>query len=195
MNSDCYRAETGRIRLPRQNSPTKPTSWRPALGARPGFELWYGRRQRLNPARGKGAMSSDAAGDCLQLSPAENPLPPLSFRDLHSARPGRPFRKSGTGGSNPVPSSGQSVSHGKQRAAVENPGFSRGCAGHERWCGRQRLARPATWRVPVAMSLPGQIPVPQCQGCGPRWLQLLPSEAGLAQPVKRSPAPSVAHAR
>jgi hypothetical protein len=41
----------------------------------PGFELWYGRRQRLNPARGKGAMSSDAAGDCLQLSPAENPLP------------------------------------------------------------------------------------------------------------------------
>jgi hypothetical protein len=28
----------------------------------------------------KGAMSSDAAGDCLQLSPAENPLPPLSPR-------------------------------------------------------------------------------------------------------------------
>jgi len=74
----------------------------------PGFEIWYGRRQRLNPARGKGAMSSDSAGDCLQLSPAENPLPPLSFRDLHSARPGRPFRKSGTGGSNPVPSSGES---------------------------------------------------------------------------------------
>jgi hypothetical protein len=40
-----------------------------------GFGLWYGRRQRLNPAPGKGAMSSDAAGDCLQLSPAENPLP------------------------------------------------------------------------------------------------------------------------
>jgi hypothetical protein len=42
----------------------------------------------------------------------------------------------GTEGSNPPPSSGQSVSHGKQRAAVENPGFSRGCAGDGRWRGR-----------------------------------------------------------
>jgi len=107
MNSDCYRAETARIRLPRQKSPTKPTSWRPALAARTRIRAWYGRRQRLNPARGKGAMSSDPAGDRLQLSPAENPLP-LSFRHLHSARPARPFRKSGTGGSNPVPSSGES---------------------------------------------------------------------------------------
>ena len=38
--------------------------------------------------------------------------------------------------------------------------------------------RAAIWRLPAPVSLLGQIPVPQCQGCGPRWLQLLPSAAG-----------------
>jgi hypothetical protein len=54
------------------------------------------------------------------------------------SRDGLTVSRPGTRSSNPSPSSRQSVSHGKSRVAVENPGCSRGCAGHGRRCGPQR---------------------------------------------------------
>ena len=75
MNSDCCRRDCSYSATAAEfTNENRLAGGRPSMRG-PGFELWYGRRQRLNPARGKGAMSSDAAGDCLQLSPAENPLP------------------------------------------------------------------------------------------------------------------------
>src|ERR1700738_2470083 len=47
---------------------------------------------------------------------------------------------SGTDGSNPAPSSGESVSRGISPSLTQKPGFSRGCAGRGRRRGRQRQA-------------------------------------------------------
>jgi len=53
---------------------------------------------------------------------------------------GTPLRKGGTDGSNPAPSSGESVSRPKPLSYVENPGFPRGCARLAWRLGRQRRA-------------------------------------------------------
>src|SRR5215510_11914129 len=87
----------------------------------------------------------------------------LSVRHLRSATAERPFRKSGTDGSNPVPSSGQSVSRGKERAAVENPAFRAGVRAMGGATVGRDWDRSAIWRLPATMSPRGQIPVPQCQ--------------------------------
>ena len=64
----------------------------------------------------------------------------LSCRRLRLATPRRAFRRSGTDGSNPVPSSGESVSLPELLSRVENPGFPRGCARLAWRPGRQRRA-------------------------------------------------------
>ena len=70
--------------------------------------------------------------------------------------------------------------HWKSRAMVENPGFWRGCSGDGKWrrSAETRMVRRHSG-LAATMSLPGQIPVPRCHDDSPRWLQLLPSEAGL----------------
>ena len=63
-----------------------------------------------------------------------------AFQDAHASRltSRTKFSRSDTGrtrgtdGSNPAPSSGQSVSRGIFPSYVEKPGFSRGCAGRSR---------------------------------------------------------------
>ena len=72
----------------------------------------------------------------------------------------------GTDGSNPSPSSRQSVSHGSWPAEVENPGVSRGCAAMAGGAVARDGHSPATWRRTAIMSLLGQIPVPQRRALG-----------------------------
>src|SRR6516162_3527314 len=50
------------------------------------------------------------------------------------------FDKSGTDGSNPVPSSRQSVSRGISPSRIEKPAVAAGCAGPARQHGQQRRA-------------------------------------------------------
>jgi hypothetical protein len=80
------------------------------------------------------ACSSAARGavprKCRRYRPAES----LRKASVHLIAP------RGTDGSNPASSSRQSVSHGSWPAEVENPGVSRGCAGHGRRRSRQRRA-------------------------------------------------------
>jgi len=103
MNSDCYRRRLllfgYRGRIHQRN---RLAGGRPSVRGPDSSSGMVGGKDLIRRAA-RARCRSDSAGDCLQLSPAENPLPRLSFRDLHSAKPGRPFRKSGTGGSNPFP--------------------------------------------------------------------------------------------
>src|SRR6516165_5028875 len=68
------------------------------------------------------------------------------FADAATLRLRRPTGDRGTDGSNPSPSSGESVSRGISPSHVEKPGFSRGRAGWGRRRGRQRRA----WRGDMA---------------------------------------------
>jgi hypothetical protein len=81
----------------------------------------------------------------------------------NKARRGR-----GTEGSNPSPSSGQSVSLPQPLSSVENPGFPRGCARLAWGLGSQRRAGLSIARQPAGISLSGHIPVPQCRQWGRR---------------------------
>ena len=62
------------------------------------------RSRRERNGRGEGACRHRR----LARGPELNTGPSWSFRDLPLAKPGRPFRKSGAGGSNPLSSSGES---------------------------------------------------------------------------------------
>jgi hypothetical protein len=68
-----------------------------------------------------------------------NPIIGAVGRDAR-ARVQRTHRRWGTEGSNPSPSSGESVSRGTLSSWVKNRGFPRGCAGLRSRRGRQRLA-------------------------------------------------------
>jgi hypothetical protein len=70
-------------------------------------------------------------------------------------------RHRGTEFSNPFPSSGQSVSRGIFPSYVEKPGFSRGCAGRSRRAVGRDGRGAVISRRRAAISLSGQIPVPQ----------------------------------
>jgi hypothetical protein len=157
-----------------------------------GSPIAYNRRVRLHAAvarhlrRFRGVGSRSAAYSVGGRSSRAD-MPPLET--LVVSR--------GTDGSNPLPSSRQSVSHWKSRAAVEKRGFSRGCAGHGRWRGRQRRGSardmaPACENVSAGPNPSTAVPVMSskggCSSCRPAMLVL-------AQPVKRSRAPSVARAR
>src|SRR6516164_9743199 len=68
-------------------------------------------------------------GASKRLSDLNSLLRDLSRRVVRVEIGHKPGVFRGTGGSNPVPSSRQSVSRTKQSAAVETPAFSRGSAG------------------------------------------------------------------
>src|SRR5215475_16158161 len=70
----------------------------------------------------------------------------LSVRHLRSATAERPFRKSGTDGSNPVPSSGESVSAVDSRAVGEKPrAFAPVCTGSGTREGDGLAVYPLIW--------------------------------------------------
>src|ERR1700730_10857633 len=70
---------------------------------------------------------------------ANCPSPPEPFGQRCGTSE-RPILDGGTDGSNPVPSSGESVSLPELLSRVENPGFPRGCALLAWRPGRQRRA-------------------------------------------------------
>src|ERR1700686_1932763 len=72
----------------------------------------------------------------------------------------------GTEGSNPSPSSGESVSRGTLSSGVKNPGFPRGFRGCVLGAVGRELQGPPTSRRPAAISLSGHIPVPHFWRCG-----------------------------
>jgi hypothetical protein len=86
----------------------------------------------------------------------------------------------GTDGSNPVPSSGESVSRGISSSHVEKPGFSRGRAGWGRRRGRQRRA----WRGDMA-PIGGNISVGPYSSTAvlPMWFATVPALARKRGPV------------
>jgi hypothetical protein len=73
---------------------------------------------------------------------------------------------SGTEGSNPAPSSGQSVSRTNRAAAGREPRVSRGCAPLSWRRGRQRRAGLVNITPTSIISLSGPFPVPQCRLSG-----------------------------
>jgi hypothetical protein len=91
---------------------------------------------------------------------------------------GQPKNFAGTDGSNPSPSSRESVSLPHPLSKVENPGFPRGCARLAWRPGRQRRARCLISRQPAAISLSDQNPVPQCRWWGRRECHACPNEVG-----------------
>ena len=90
-----------------------------------------------------------------------------------------PFLYGGTDGSNPLPSSGQSVSLPHPLSRVENPGFPRGCA-RLAWRPDRRDARDVSIsRQPATKSLSGHMPVPQRRLWGRRRYHPVPRKSGL----------------
>src|ERR1700722_2794994 len=94
---------------------------------------------------------------------APEPSRSASVQETTGGSTGHPKNLRGTDGSNPSPSSRQSVSLPQPLSKVENPAFPRG-SGQLAWRpGQQRRARLSIVRQPAAISLSGHIPVPQCR--------------------------------
>ena len=163
MNSDCYRRRLllfgYRGRIHQRN---RLAGGRPSVRG-PGFEIWYGRRQRLNPARGKGAMSSDSAGDCLQLSPAENPCRRCRFGISIRQDPVDPFARAVPVVRIRFPPADSPSLTGNSVPRSRTPAFRAGVRAMGGGAVGRDGDRPVAWRLLATMSLLGQIPVPQCR--------------------------------
>ena len=70
---------------------------------------------------------------------------------------------SGTGSSNPSPSSGQSVSRGISPSCIENPAVAAACGALAKRHSRQRRTGLVNATQLRLISLSGLIPVPQCR--------------------------------
>src|SRR5260370_6153603 len=92
--------------------------------------------------------------------------------------PKNAYPLTGTDGSNPLPSRGESVSLPHLLSKVENPAFRAGVRG---WLG-DRVGRDAQGvsisRQPATISLSGHIPVPRCRWSGRRECRAAPNEVG-----------------
>jgi hypothetical protein len=122
-------------------------------------------------ARGSAQIIQQSGSAILPICPAVDErvgrdlaTPPSAwtrFPDLGAKSHIRVLPPRGTDGSNPAPSSGESVSLPPPLSKVENPGFPRRCARLAWRLGRQRRAGLSISRQPAAISLSGHIPVPQ----------------------------------
>jgi hypothetical protein len=119
----------------------------------------------IGPAEKETALGRGPAADHCRLERR-----PVLNDPLQLIGPGSPFgnsretfRKSGTDGSNPLPSSRQSVSRGIPPSGIKKAAAAAACAGPaRRHGGRDAQGSSASRQLP-AISLSGPFPVPQCR--------------------------------